>query len=165
MQLLRYSDFLCVQIASTEPAQVVPVLLALTRSADDLQRRIDMVRALTDLVVLMRQHIRKFLPDFLALTRELWGMVPAMLPQVLTLLAELSRECDRPASIIPFPSSARHHFSSIVQSTKYLYYIVYLWSAETLRDDFRTFMPDLLPKFVALFNDADRTSDFTMARN
>ncbi len=102
MQLLRHSDFLCVQIAITEPAQVVPVLLALTRSADDLQRRIDMVRALTDLVVLMRQHIRKFLPDFLTLTRELWGMVPAMLPQVLTLLAELSRECDMPtATIIP----------------------------------------------------------------
>ena len=42
--------------------QVVPVLLQLTRGADDLQRRVDMVRALTDLVILMRQHVRKFLP-------------------------------------------------------------------------------------------------------
>jgi FKBP12-rapamycin complex-associated protein len=73
--------------------KVVPVLLALTRAADDLQRRIDMVRALTDLVVLMRQHIRKFLPDLLALVNAFWASSPAMLPHVLNLLAELSREC------------------------------------------------------------------------
>ena len=75
------------------PMQVVPVLLQLTRSADDLQRRIDMIRALTDLVVLMRQHIRKFLPDLLALVHEFWGQTIALLPHILNLLAELSREC------------------------------------------------------------------------
>lgn len=72
--------------------QVVPVLLQLTRGADDLGRRVDMVRALTDLVVLMRQHVRKFLPDLLALVADFWGTAPAMLPHVLQLLAELSRE-------------------------------------------------------------------------
>ena len=71
--------------------QVVPILLQLTRSPDDLQRRIDMMRALTDLIVLMRQHIRKFLPDLLALVHDFWGSTPAMLPHVLNLLAELSR--------------------------------------------------------------------------
>ena len=106
------------------PLQVVPVLLQLTRGADDLQRRVDMVRghagsfvstqcadacalchrcsalawcgrpppsgppfphpalplsapcaqvrALTDLVILMRQHVRKFLPDLLALVNDFW---------------------------------------------------------------------------------------------
>lgn len=68
------------------------MLLQLTRGADDLGRRIDMVRALTDLVVLMRQHVRKFLPDLLALVSDFWGTAPAMLPHILSLLAELSRE-------------------------------------------------------------------------
>ena len=51
-----------------------------------------MIRALTDLVVLMRQHIRKFLPDILSLVHDFWIGSPTMLPNVLTLLAELSRE-------------------------------------------------------------------------
>lgn len=68
------------------------MLLQLTRGADDLARRVDMVRALTDLVVLMRQHVRRFLPDLLALVADFWGTAPAMLPHILQLLAELSRE-------------------------------------------------------------------------
>lgn len=72
--------------------KVVPVLLQLTRGAEDLQRRVEMIRALTDLVVLMRQHIRKFLPDILSLVHDFWIGSPTMLPNVLTLLAELSRE-------------------------------------------------------------------------
>lgn len=71
--------------------KVVPVLLALTRAADDVYRRIEMVKALTDLVVLMRQHIRKYLVDLLALVDAFWGESPQMLPHVLNLLAELSR--------------------------------------------------------------------------
>ncbi len=35
-------------------------------------------------------------------------------------------------------------------------------SAETLRDDFRSYMPELLPRFVALLNEAERTSDFSL---
>lgn len=68
------------------------MLLQLTRGADDVQRRVDLVRALTDLVRLMQQHIRKFLPDFLALVHDFWGGSPVLLPHVLALLAELSRE-------------------------------------------------------------------------
>jgi hypothetical protein len=36
--------------------------------------------------------------------------------------------------------------------------------AEKLRDDFRQYMPDLLPRLVALFTDAERTGDFSMVR-
>ena len=69
------------------------MLLQLTRGAEDVQRRMDMVRALTDLVVLQRQHVRKFLPDLLALVNDFWGgTTPTMLPHILGLLAELSRE-------------------------------------------------------------------------
>lgn len=69
------------------------MLLQLTRGADDVQRRADLLRALTDLVRLMHQHIRRFLPDFLALVHDFWSGSPALLPHVLALLAELSREC------------------------------------------------------------------------
>lgn len=72
--------------------KVVPVLLALTRAAEDLLRRVEMVKALTDLVVLMRQHIRKYLVDLLALVDAFWVEAPPMLPHVLNLLAELSRK-------------------------------------------------------------------------
>lgn len=103
--------------------KVVPVLLQLTRDADDLQRRVDMVHALTDLVILMRQHISKFLKDFLDLIVEFWNASPVMLPYILHLLAEL---------------------------------------AQTLRDDFHPYMPELLPKFVALFDEAQRIPDYTL---
>lgn len=83
--------------------KVVPVLLALTRAADDPQRRVEMVRALADLVVLMRQHVRKFLPDLLALVDAFWGVSSAMLGHVLNLLAELARECGARAGAHPLP--------------------------------------------------------------
>ncbi|KAL6771425.1 TOR1 [Auxenochlorella protothecoides x Auxenochlorella symbiontica] len=105
--------------------KVVPVLLQLTRGADDLQRRVDMVRALTDLVSIMRQHISRFLKDFLDLVHEFWRGAPVMQPYLLTLLGELSH---------------------------------------TLQDDFHTYMPDLLPMFVAVFDDAERTGDFAMIK-
>lgn len=105
----------CTRFPTCSSVQVVPVLLQLTRSAEDLQRRVDMVRALTDLVVLQRQHVRKFLPDLLALVNDFWGTAPAMLPHILSLLAELSRasvpasQCSSvscpPASLSGLPSS------------------------------------------------------------
>lgn len=105
--------------------KVVPVLLTLTRAVDEVHRRVEMFKALTDLVVLMQQHIRKFLPDFLALVDAFWSETPAMLPHILNLLAELS---------------------------------------STLRDDLRQHTPELLPKFVSLFTEAERTGDFSMIR-
>ena len=149
------------------------MLLQLTRGADDLQRRVDMVRALTDLVVLMRQHVRKFLPDLLALVNDFWGASPAMLPHILSLLAELSRAprgrrrwrgglegCAAcyPA-ILAAPCLHLPHRSPPLPTP-----LCRPRPAETLRDDFRHHMPELLPKFVALLNEAERTSNFTLAR-
>ena len=79
-----------------------------------------MVRALTDLVVIMRQHISRFLKDFLELVHDFWAAAPVMQPFLLALLGELSH---------------------------------------TLQDDFHMYMPDLLPMFVAVLNDAERTGD------
>lgn len=89
--------------------KVVPVLLALTRASDDLARRIDMVRALTELVILMRQHIRKFLGDLLALAESFWGESPAMLPHILNLIAELSREFHGPFNSLSICRSVIDH--------------------------------------------------------
>ena len=105
--------------------KVVPVLLALTRRADDLGRRIEMIHALADLVVLMRSHIRGFLPNLLSLVNAFWDDSPTLLPHVLALLGELCR---------------------------------------TLRDDFRHHTSELLPRFVALFADAERTGDYSIVR-
>lgn len=90
------------------------MLLALARGADDLPRRVEMVRALTELVVLVRQHVRKFLPELTALVNEFWsgpgsGAAPAaaMVPHLLALLAELSREQRQQVASHPEPVTAR----------------------------------------------------------
>ena len=108
--------------------KVVPVLLQLTRNADDRNRRKELLRVLRHLVVLMKQHIRKFLPEFLQLVKDFWledvdqpGAL--LLPEILKLLATLGA---------------------------------------TLRDDFRHHIPDLLPRFVSLFTEAERTGDYSM---
>lgn len=103
--------------------KVVPVLLTITRRADDVNRRIEMIRALADLVVLMRQHIKKLLPDILALIDAFWAESPVVTPHILFLLSEL---------------------------------------AVTLRDDFKDHLVDLLPKFISVFEDADRTEDYSL---
>lgn len=170
--------------------KVVPVLLQLTRGADDLQRRVDMVRALTDLVSIMRQHISRFLKDFLDLVHEFWRGAPVMQPYLLTLLGELSRESALKGGGLrrgvwgrgawrgrAWPAEARGRVTSrhvggpAVDVTSS---ITHHGSkspcppppptcrADTLQDDFHTYMPDLLPMFVAVFDDAERTGDFAM---
>jgi FKBP12-rapamycin complex-associated protein len=70
--------------------KVVPVLLSITRRTDDINRKIEMIRALGDLVILMRQHIRKFLPDLLNLIESFWDESPLLTPHILFLLSELA---------------------------------------------------------------------------
>jgi len=74
--------------------KVVPVLLQLTRSADDRNRRKELLSVLRKLVALMKQHIRRFLPDFLLLIRDFWiedtqYNQSSLLPDILKLLATL----------------------------------------------------------------------------
>ena len=103
--------------------KVVPVLLSITRRADDINRRIEMIRALADLVVFMRQHIKKFLPDILSLIDVFWDDTSVLTPHMLFLLSEL---------------------------------------AVTLREDFRSHITELLPKFISLLDEADRTEDYSL---
>ncbi|KIY92187.1 hypothetical protein MNEG_15776 [Monoraphidium neglectum] len=73
----------------------------------------------------VRQHIRRFLPELLALLQEFWGSSVRITHYCLQLLAEL---------------------------------------ALSLRDDLRPHVPELLPRFVGLFVEAERTGVFDMVR-
>lgn len=70
--------------------KVVPVLLSITRGTDDMNRKVEMIRALSDLVILMRQHIRKFLPSMLNLINFFWSDSDVLTPHILFLLSELA---------------------------------------------------------------------------
>ncbi len=79
-------------------AQVMPVLFAVLRSADDALREF-LVQQLTALVALLRAHMRKWLPDTLALAADFWGPAspqPALLPHLLKLISELAGAVRRP---------------------------------------------------------------------
>ena len=70
----------------------MPVLFTVLRSADDALREF-LVQQLTALVALLRAHMRKWLPDTLALAAELWSQAapaPQLLPHLLKLISELA---------------------------------------------------------------------------
>ena len=90
-------------------AQVMPVLFAVLRSADDALREF-LVQQLTALVALLRAHMRKWLPDTLALAAELWSQAspqPQLLPHLLKLISEL-------AGAHPLPRSLDCHLGPVV---------------------------------------------------
>ena len=70
-------------------AQVMPVLLAVLRSADENLREFLVVQ-LTALVALLRQHLRKWLPELLALVNDFWTPSSSLLPHLLKLISELA---------------------------------------------------------------------------
>ena len=71
-----------------------------------------------------------------------------------------------PCSIMPAPLWPLHSTSKPAALPALLTHAAPLTlpDAETLRDDFRFYMPALLPKFVALLNEAERTNDFSLVR-
>ena len=121
------------------------MLLQLTRSADDAQRRVDMVRALTDLVVLMRQHIRKCVRVC---------VVVVMRVGRARVRQRMQRWVDVGASLV---TGRRHHFRLRRFLPDFLGLVHDFWSgapalllphvlnllaelSQTLRDDFRFYM-------------------------
>lgn len=57
------------------PPQVLPVLFAVLRVCDEPLREL-LLDQLVLLVMVVRQHIRRFLPDLLGLLGEFWGLSP-----------------------------------------------------------------------------------------
>uniref|UniRef100_A0A7R9YR22 Serine/threonine-protein kinase TOR n=1 Tax=Chlamydomonas euryale TaxID=1486919 RepID=A0A7R9YR22_9CHLO len=101
--------------------KVLPILFA-TMAETDLTLREEIFTQVTRLVSVVKQHMRRFLPDLLQLIHTYWASSTRI---CLQLLAELSI---------------------------------------SLRDDFRGHVSELLPKFMSLLADAERTCSYDMVR-
>ncbi|KAK3265871.1 hypothetical protein CYMTET_25479 [Cymbomonas tetramitiformis] len=104
--------------------KVMPVLFHVMRTCEGGLREF-MFQQLTVLVSIIRQHIRKYLDELLALVYEFWGNAHLM-QHLLRLLEELSR---------------------------------------ALHDEFRSFMPELLPRCVGALAEAERSGDYSSAHH
>jgi hypothetical protein len=69
--------------------QVLPVLFAVLRVCDEPLREL-LLDQLVLLVMVVRQHIRRFLPDLLGLLGEFWGLSPRTQHTCLKVSCQLS---------------------------------------------------------------------------
>jgi len=69
--------------------QVMPVLLSVVRTSDDALR-LYLLKSLTELVSVLRQHVRKYLGDLMALVHHYWASESRLLPVILTLISEIA---------------------------------------------------------------------------
>lgn len=104
--------------------KVLPFLFNVMRNSDDNLCEF-MFDQLTKLVHIVRQHMRRFLKDIIALVHEYWVPSPKIMHPILTLLAEISL---------------------------------------AVPDDFRAYVPELLPKFVSVFVEGERTGQCEMVK-
>ncbi len=70
-------------------SQVMPVLLSVVRTSDDALR-LYLLKSLTELVSVLRQHVRKYLGDLMALVHHYWASGSQLLPVILTLVSEIA---------------------------------------------------------------------------
>ncbi|KAK9286670.1 hypothetical protein L1049_015071 [Liquidambar formosana] len=108
--------------------KVLPDLFNTVRNCDDALK--DFITSkLGTLVSIVRQHIRKYLPDLLSLISELW-------------------------SSFSLPVTNRS-----AQGLPILHLVEQLCLA--LNDEFRTYLPVILPCCIQVLSDAERCSDYT----
>ncbi|PRQ22228.1 putative non-specific serine/threonine protein kinase [Rosa chinensis] len=108
--------------------KVLPDLFHIVRTCDDALK--DFITwKLGTLVSIVRQHIRKYLHELLALISELW-------------------------STFSFPAGVRPQPGYPV-----LHLVEQLCLA--LNDEFRTYLPDILPCCIQVLSDAERCNDYT----
>jgi FKBP12-rapamycin complex-associated protein len=67
----------------------MPVLLSVVRTSDDALR-LYLLKSLTELVSVLRQHVRKYLGDLMALVHHYWASGSQLLPVILTLVSEIA---------------------------------------------------------------------------
>ena len=148
----------------------------------------------TALVALMKAHMRKWLPDILQLIADFWSPTSPLLHHLLKLLSELagathcctiSHWCNALTTVglifsiagVQAMSSKLHLFlyaelllyeftsgSYKVSLKSCTYYNAQFLFAVALRDDIRAYLPGLLPKFVALFGEAERGGGYDLVR-
>ncbi|GAV78802.1 PI3_PI4_kinase domain-containing protein/FAT domain-containing protein/FATC domain-containing protein/Rapamycin_bind domain-containing protein/DUF3385 domain-containing protein/HEAT_2 domain-containing protein [Cephalotus follicularis] len=108
--------------------KVLPDLFHTVRTCDDYLK--DFITwKLGTLVSIVRQHIRKYLPELLSLISELWSSfsLPA-----------------------PTRTSRGHPVLHLVEQL-----------CLALNDEFRTYLPDILPCCILVLSDAERCNDYT----
>ncbi|WOK94449.1 serine/threonine-protein kinase TOR [Canna indica] len=110
--------------------KVLPDLLHAIRTCEDGGLKEFITWKLGTLVSIVRQHIRKYLPELLSLISELWS------------------------SSFVLPSTNRP-----VQGSPVLHLVEQLCLA--LNDEFRTYLPIILPCCIQILNDAERCNDFS----
>ena len=77
----------------THALQVMPVLLSAVKTSDD-PLRLYLLRSLTELVSVLRQHVRKYLADLLSLVHYYWP-TEKLLPVLLLLVSEIAGTRER----------------------------------------------------------------------
>ncbi|XP_010557538.1 PREDICTED: serine/threonine-protein kinase TOR isoform X2 [Tarenaya hassleriana] len=108
--------------------KVLPELFHTVRTSDENLK--DFITwSLGTLVSIVRQHIRKYLPELLLLVSELWSSFN-----------------------LPGPGRPSH-------GLPVLHLLEQLCLA--LNDEFRTYLPDILPCFIQVLGDAERFNDYT----
>ncbi|XP_072960137.1 serine/threonine-protein kinase TOR [Typha angustifolia] len=110
--------------------KVLPDLFHAVRMCEDGGLKEFITWKLGTLVSIVRQHIRKYLPDLLSLISELWS------------------------SSFSLPATSRS-----VQGSPILHLVEQLCLA--LNDEFRAYLPDILPCCIQVLNDAERSNDYT----
>ncbi|KAL5705931.1 non-specific serine/threonine protein kinase [Ranunculus cassubicifolius] len=108
--------------------KVLPDLFHIVRTCEDGLKEY-ITWKLGTLVSIVRQHVRKYLPDLLSLVSELW-------------------------SSFSLPAASR-----AVQGSPILHLIEQLCLA--LNDEFRTYLPIILPSCIQVLTDAERYNDYT----
>lgn len=109
--------------------KVLPDLLHAVRTCEDGLKEF-ITWKLGTLVSIVRQHIRKYLPDLLSLVSELWS------------------------SSFSLPATNRP-----VQGSPILHLVEQLCLA--LNDEFRTYLPAILPCCIQVLSDAERCNDYS----
>ncbi|RWR77912.1 serine/threonine-protein kinase TOR isoform X2 [Cinnamomum micranthum f. kanehirae] len=108
--------------------KVLPDLFSTVRTCEDSLKEFITLK-LGTLVSIVRQHIRKYLPELLSLISELW-------------------------SSFSLPATNRS-----VQGLPILHLVEQLCLA--LNDEFRTYLPDILPCCIQVLWDAERCNDYS----
>ncbi|XP_047315173.1 serine/threonine-protein kinase TOR isoform X1 [Impatiens glandulifera] len=109
--------------------KVLPVLFHMVRTCEDGLKE-SITWKLGTLVSIVRQHIRKYLPELLSLISELWSS----------------------SFSLPAPNRPTHG-SPILHLVQQL--------CLSLSDEFRTYLPEILPCCIQVLSDAERFNDYT----
>nr|ABB13529.1 target of rapamycin kinase [Chlamydomonas reinhardtii] len=123
--------------------KVLPILLGVLRGGDEALRE-EILASLRALVGYVRQHMRRFLPDLTQLVHEFWPAAPRTCLALIADLGMALRDDIRAKPLPPLPLLPP--------------------SSPPRTPHNRQYVPELLPKFVAVFSEAERAGSWDLVR-